>query len=210
MNLSDMLTLVRRDLHDEDSERYRFSDDALTRHILRAVKDFSEAIPLEQTAAIATTPGSRDIDISDITGRVMIEAVEYPAGKFPPCFQRFSLWADTLTLLGDVIPDGGNACFYYGGLHTLDEDSSTIPEMYEDLVAAGAAGYAAMEYAAFTINQVNIGGTEGAKDFLSFSKEQLSTFRRELKRLGRRNRVRVRNLYMPCEAPVSKTVVSGP
>jgi hypothetical protein len=205
-----MLTLVRRDLHDEDAERYRFSDDALTRHIQRAVKDFSESIPLEQTAVIATTHGSRDINISGIAGRVMVEAVEYPAVKSPPRFQRFSLWADTLTLLGDVIPDGGNACVYYGGLHTLSEEASTIPEMYEDLVATGGAGYAAMEYAAYTINQVNTGGTGSARDFLTFGKECLLTFRRELKRLGRRNRVRAHNLYTPWDAPVSKTVVSGP
>lgn len=210
MDLATMLTIVRCDLHDEDSERYRFSDDALTRHIFRAVKDFSESIPMEQTAAIATTPGSRDIDISDITGRVTVEAVAYPAGKFPLRFQRFSLWSDTLTLLGDVIPDGGNACVYYGGQHTLGEDSSTIPEMYEDLIATGAAGYAAMEYAAFTINQVNAGGTGGAGDFLNLGKEHLSTFRRELKRMGRRGRVRAQNLYTPWNAPVSKTVVSGP
>jgi hypothetical protein len=124
MNISEMVALVRRDLHDEDSERYRFTDDALTRHILRAIKDFSEAVPLEQTATIETALGSRNIEISDITGRVTVEAVEYPAGKFPPCFQRFSLWADTLTLLGDTIPDGGNAGIYYGGLHTLGEETS--------------------------------------------------------------------------------------
>jgi hypothetical protein len=144
-----MLTLVRCDLHDEESERYRFSDDALTRHILRAVKDFSEAIPVEQTATAETTPGSHDVDISEITGRVIVEAAEYPAGKFPKCYQRFSIWGDTLTLLGEAIPDGSNAIIYYGGLHILEEESSTIPEMYEDLIAAGAAGYSAMEVRCF-------------------------------------------------------------
>ena len=210
MDLTTMITLARRDLHDEEEASYRFTDDELTRHLQHAVKDFSESIPLEQTASVETEAGSRDIDVSGLTGRVAIEAVEYPAGKFPKCFRRFSLWADTLTLLDDVIPDGSDACVYYGGLHTLDEESSTVSEMYEDLIATGAAGYAVIEYAAFSINRVNTGGTASASDFLTFGKEQLAIFRREIKRLGRRNRVRVRNLYTPWDAPVSKTVVEGP
>jgi hypothetical protein len=210
MILSDMRTLVRRDLHDEVSGNYRFTDAELERHIGRAVRDFSEAIPLEQTALVATTSGSRDINISSLTGRVMVEAVEYPSGRFPPRYQRFSLWADMLTLLGDEVPDGANARIYYGKLHTLSASVSTIPAIYEDLIATGAAGYAAMEYAAYTINQVNTGGTGSPRDFLTFGKERLSQFRRELKRLGRKNRVRVQALYTPWAEPVSKTIVIGP
>ena len=62
MNLGDMRTLVRRDLHDEDSGNYRWTNDELDRHISRAVKDFSEAIPYEQKATKATTSGSRELD----------------------------------------------------------------------------------------------------------------------------------------------------
>ncbi len=41
MNLTDMRTLVRRDLHDEDATSYRWTNDELDRHIARALKDFS-------------------------------------------------------------------------------------------------------------------------------------------------------------------------
>ncbi len=210
MNLSDMVALVRRDLHDEDAARYRFTDAEIERHIGHAVRDFSEALPLEQTGTVATASGSREIDISTLTDRVMVEGVEYPTGKYPPRFQRFSLWANTITLLGDTVPDGSNARIYYGKLHTLGSESSTIPAAYEDLIATGAAGYAAIEYAAYTINQVNTGGTGSPRDFLAFGKERLSEFQRELKRLGRRNRVRARALYTPGTMPMSKTVVTGP
>ncbi|UCH43497.1 MAG: hypothetical protein JSW16_02845 [Dehalococcoidales bacterium] len=47
MNLTDMRTIVRRDLHDEDAENYRWSNDELDRHIAHAVRDFSEAVPHE-------------------------------------------------------------------------------------------------------------------------------------------------------------------
>ena len=132
MNLTDMRTIVRRDLHDEDTANYRWTDDELDRHITRAVKELSEALPLEQKATKATTAGSRELNISSLSDRVMAEAVEYPVDKFPKKYQRFSLWGNTLTMLGDEVPDGSNAYIYYGKLHTLDATSSTIPPQHED------------------------------------------------------------------------------
>ena len=173
------------------------------------MKDFSEAIPCEQKATKATTSGSREIDISTITDRIMVEAVEYPVDRFPKRYQRFSLWADTLTLLGDEVPDGSNAYIYYSTLHTLGE-SSTIPTVYEDLIAAGACGYAAVEWAVYAINRVNVGGTPTPGEFLAWGKEKLNYFKAELKRLGRRNRVRIRSLYRPYYSPVSKSTDYGP
>ena len=41
MNLADMRTIVRRDLHDEEASNYRWTNDELDRHIAHAVKDFS-------------------------------------------------------------------------------------------------------------------------------------------------------------------------
>ncbi len=210
MNLSDMRTLVRRDLRDEDSGNYRWSDSELERHIAHAVKDFSEAVPLEQKATVATTAGSREIDISTLADIVMVEAVEYPVGKFPKRYQRFSLWATTLVLLGAEVPDGGNACIYYGKLHTLSAGASTIPSKYEDLIACGATGYAALEWAAYAINQVNVGGTSSQSQFLIYGREKLTQFRGELRRLGRRQRIRVRQLYPPYYLPVARTSDGGP
>ena len=210
MNLSEMRTIVRRDLHDEDDTNYRWTDDELDRHIAHALKDFSEAIPYEQKAIKATASGSREIDIATVTDRIMIEAVEYPVDKFPRKYQRYSLWADTLTLLGDEVPDGSNAYIYYGKLHTLDATTSTIPARHEDLVATGAGGYAAVEWAAYAINRVNVGGLMTPKEFLTWGREKLNYFKAELKKLGRRNRVRIRSFYKPYYPPVSKSTDFGP
>jgi len=210
MTLSEMRTIVRRDLHDEDSENYRWTNDELDRHIAHAVKDFSEYLPYEQKATKATTSGSKEVDISTVTGRVMVEAVEYPVDKFPRRYQPFALWGDTLTILGDEVPDGSNTYIYYGKLHTLDAGSSTIPAQHEDLVAAGACGYAAVEWAAYAINRVNVGGGITPREFLSWGDERLKYFRQELRRLGRRNRVRVRSLYKPYYPIVSKSTDYGP
>ena len=209
MNLTDMRAIVRRDLHDEDSNNYRWTDDEINRHIAHAVKEFSEQIPYEQKATKATTSGSRELDISAITDRVMVEAAEYPTDKFPKRYQPFSLWGDTLTMLGDEVPDGTNAYIYYGKLHTLDASGSTIPAQYEDLIAAGACGYAGIEWAIYAVNRVNVGGTATPGELLGWGNQKLKYFRQELKRLGRKNRVRVSSLYQPYHPIVNRSADYG-
>ena len=195
MDINTMRSIVRRELKDEDAANYRWSDDELDRHIAHAVKEFSEAVPLPAKATLPTTPDSRVIDISSLTDRVMVEAVEYPVDKFPPCYQRFALWGHALTLFGDEVPDGSNCNVYYGMLHTLNAQESTIPAKHEDLVAIGAEGYAAVEWASYAINRVSVGGTTTPREFLNWGNQRLKQFSSELKRLGRRNLVRIRQLY---------------
>jgi len=210
MNLSGMRAIVRRDLHDEDAGGYRWTDDEIDRHIAHAVRDLSEAIPDEQKAAKATTAGVRGIDIGDITDRVMVEAVEYPVDQFPARYQRFAVWGNVLTLLGDEVPDGSNAHIYYGKLHRLDESTSTIPERLEDLVAVGAAGYAAIEWAQYATDRVNVGGTGTPAELLKWGQGRLAQFKEQLKKAGRTHRVRVRSLYRPYLSAVSKGTDYGP
>ena len=196
MNLTDMIALVRKDLHDEDSNNYQWSDTELTRHINRAVSELSEKVPLPAKATLPTTSGSMELDISSLTNRVMVEAVEYPLDASPPGFQRFSIWGDTLTIISGSEPDGSNCHIYYGTLHTLDASGSTVPTKYEDLVATGACGYAAMEWAAYAINMVNVGGTMSPREYRLWASERLGVFQERLDRLGRRQRVRNQQLFV--------------
>ncbi|MBI2860816.1 MAG: hypothetical protein HYX91_04835 [Chloroflexi bacterium] len=210
MDLTTMRTNVRRELHDEDSASYRWNNNELDRHIARAVKELSEHIPRQQKATLATAAGSREIAISSLTDRVMVEAVEYPVDRFPRKYQPFSLWADQLTVLGEELPDGSNAYIYYGKIHTLDAGTSTIPPQYEDLVAVGACGYAAVEWAVFAINRVNVGGGGTPGQFLDWGSQKLKAFRQELRRLGRRHRLRVSTLYRPHRPIASRSTDFGP
>jgi hypothetical protein len=195
MNLSEMIAIVRKDLHDEDSENYRWSDAELTRHINRAVKELSDKIPLPTRATLPTTSGSRELDISGVSNRIMVEAVEYPVDASPPGYQRFSIWGDTITIISGSEPDGSNCYVYYGALHTLDANGSTIPTKYEDLVAAGACGYAAIEMAAYATNRVNVGGMSTPGEFRLWGSERLGFFQERLRRLGRGQRVRSQQLF---------------
>lgn len=210
MTLTEMLATVRRDLHDEDDTDYRWTDDELKRHIAHAIKDFSQELPLEETEEIETTAGEREIDISSLTDRVRIEGVEYPAEGFPQKWQRFMTWKDTLTLVGPEIPDGSTCRIYYGKLHTLDEDGSTIPARYEELIAEGACGYAACEWAVYAINKVNTGGEDTPIAMREWGNERLQHFRQRLKKLGRKNLLRVSQLYAPYYPIVSQSKDWGP
>jgi len=210
MNLTDMRSLVRRDLKDEDENNYRWTDDELDRHIAHALSELSQAAPVEAVETIATSSGSRDIDVAELSNRVMVQAVEYPIDKFPKKYRRFSLWADTLTLLGDCVPDGSDARIYYGKLHTLDAESSTIPATLEDLLAVGAEGFACLEWASFSVNKVNVGGISTAQEFEAVAQARLAYFHKELRRLGRNNRVRLTRLFVLSEQAANQSTVVGP
>ncbi len=194
MNLSDMIDLVRQDLHDTDEDNYRWTDAELTRHINRALAELSESLPVPAKATVATTADSRELDISGLTGRVMVAAVEYPVDFTPPEYQQFTLWGDTLTLTSGPEPDGGNCRVYYGTLHTIDAQGSTLPDKYVNIAADGAGGYAAVEMALYTVNRVNTGGLNTPRDMLDWGSQKLKAFRQEVRRLGRRSRVRFSRL----------------
>jgi hypothetical protein len=197
LDINEMKTIVRRGLHDEDIGGMRWSDAEIERHIDHAVNDFSEAVPDEAQITFATTAGLRRVDLSVIADRVYLETVEYPVGRFPPQLQAFSLWKDELTLLGGEVPDGSDISIYYGRKHALDLAGTSIPPRFYDLVAEGAAGYAAVQWALYAVNRTNTGGTETPQRIQDWGKARLELFYSRLKTFHRNNRVRANTLYRP-------------
>lgn len=193
--LADVRARIRKDLHDPSSERW--TDSQLDRHIERALNELSIAIPREATADIATTPGSRDISIASLTALVDVEAVEYPAGQFPPAYIGFSRWDDDLSLHLDSEPDGDDATVRYTAHHTLDGSGATLPPLLEDVLAMGAGGYAALELANFGIDRLNVGGGKTVEEYSAWGRAALTAFRQLLRDHARRNAVRPRRLYLP-------------
>jgi hypothetical protein len=211
MNLSDMRDRLRKDLHDEDPTNQRWTDAELDRHIQRTVREFSLSVPLEAKTILTTTPDSRDLSIAGLTDLVAIEAVEHPVGDYPPTYVPYSVWLSTLTMLIDSPPGSAEDVNVYSTkLHTLDATTSTLPERFEDVVAAGAAAYAALEWASFATNRVNVGGQDVWRDYLTWGQRRLAEFQRALARHGRRNAVRIRRLYRPATTPVDQSTVTGP
>lgn len=211
MDLTQMRDRLRKDLHDEDPQNERWTDGELDRHIQRAVGDFSLSVPLEAKTTLTATPGSRDLSIAGLTGLVAVEAVEYPVGDYPPTYVPFSVWLSTLTMLIDSAPAAADGVdVYYTEVHTLDATTSTLPVRFEDVVATGAAAYAALEWASFAANRVNVGGKDVWRDYLTWGQQRLAEFQRALARHGRRNAVRIRSLYRPATTPVDQSTVEGP
>ena len=205
MNLSEMRTRVRRDLHDEDGANYRWTDSELDRHIDRAVRELSLAAPREAKATLTTTAESRDLSLSSLTDLVTVEAAEYPVDKYPHSYVPFSLWAGTLTILVNEVPLSAQPVnVYYGRLHTLDLSTSTVPPQLEEVVATGAAAYAALEWASFATNRINAGGDDVGRQYLTWGQERLAVFAGALAKHGRHNAVRARRLYTPAGPAADK------
>ena len=210
MDLPTLRGRLRKDLHDEDAANYRWTDGELDRHTQHAVREFSLAVPLEAKTALTTTAASRDLSIASLSDLVAIEAVEHPSGRYPPSYVRFSVWLSTLTMLIDSTPAGSESVnVFWTKLHTIDATSSTVPARFEDVIADGAGGYAALEWASFSTNRVNVGGRDVWREYLAWGQERLAAFQRALARHGRRNAVRVRRLYAPAADPVDQGTVVG-
>ena len=209
--ISTIRARVRQDLHDEDSASYRWTDAELDRHIGRAVGELSLTAPLEAKTTLTTTAGSRELSLATVADIVAVEAVEYPTGKYPPSYARFSLWAGALTLLVDSPPAGAESVsLLYTKLHMLNTTTSTLPSALEDLAATGAAAYAALEWASFATNRVNAGGDETWRHYLTWGEERLAAFHQGLAQQARQRALRSRRFYTPAQPKPSQSTDWGP
>jgi hypothetical protein len=194
--LSDVRDRIRRDLRDLDSGNYRWPDAQLDRHIEHALAELNAAMPREATATIPTTPGSRDLDIGALDGLIDIEAIEYPAGHYPPTFVAFSRWADGVALHVDTLPAGADAVVSYTAAHTLDGAGTTLRPFEVEVLAAGAAAYAAIEQSVALADSLTTSAAT-VERFASYGRARLTAFHQLLQHYGRRQRVRGRRLYTP-------------
>jgi hypothetical protein len=195
--LSDVRDRVRKDLRDTDAAAYRWPDAQLDRHIDHALSELTAAMPDERSATLATTPGSRELSLSSLTGLVEVEAVEYPVGSFPPEYTAFASWGATLVLHVDDVPSGADAKLFYTARHALDGSGTTLSTFQIDVLVTGAAAYAALEQSAHLIDSLATGGDAAADRFASYGRARLTAFHQLLHAFGRRNRIRARRAYLP-------------
>jgi hypothetical protein len=195
MDLSIMRTLVRRDLKDEDNSNYRWQDNEIDRVVQRALAELSRYSPREMKTALATADGSREIDISVLTDRVMVDRVEFPVDRTPRQFQHFVVCADIVFMTGNVEGDGTNCYIYWGKMHTLDAGTSTVPGYLEDVLALGTAAYAVLAQAQYRTDVAGIGGDRADTDYLGWGKAMLKEFKSQLRRFGRSRKFKVGTLY---------------
>lgn len=195
MDLSTMRTLVRRDLKDEDAGSYRWQDNEIDRAISRAVAELSRYVPREMKDTIATVDDSRAISITTLTDRVSVDRVEFPIDEHPRQFQRFTVYQDIITLIGDVEGDGDNCYIYWGKVHTLDGATSTVPSYLEDVLALGAAAYAVLAQTQYRTDTAGFGGDKADTDYQSWGNAMLRDFKAQLKLFGRGRKLKLSTFY---------------
>jgi hypothetical protein len=198
--LSDIRTLVRRDLKDTDAQSYRWDNDEIDRAIARALDELSHAIPLETADTIATADGSVEIDIAsleEIENVISIDRVEFPLDQLPRAYRRFKVneAAQTITLIDGTEGDGEDCMVHYSLLHTLDGSGCTLPLRYHTLLALGASAYAAMSQSQYQADRANTGGENVDRDYGTWARDRLKEFHQGLRLHGRRGKVRQSRLY---------------
>lgn len=184
---------VRNDLRDLDPTAARWSDAELDRHIGRALADLSLAAPLEATTTVTTTARSRELTTDVLPDFLELESVEYPVNAFPRRYVPFAVWANTITLDLPSPPKGEHARLRYLARHTLDEEGSTLAGELDDVLATGAAGHAAIAWAAYAIDRLNAGEEVGER-FRTWGEDRLRAFRTHLREHGRPRPLRRRKL----------------
>jgi hypothetical protein len=143
---------------------------------------------------------------------VRVVAAEYPTGEYPPCFVPFSLWGDTLTLDIAAAPGAvANVNVFWHKTHSITTSSATFPASHDDIIAGGAAAYAALDWASFATNRLNVGGDDVWGRYMEFGNVRLAAFKDALRRLPEANRARTARLYTPVDIRLrSQTTDPGP
>jgi hypothetical protein len=193
MNLTTMRARVRQDLKDTDAENYRWTDDEVDAAIERVVREFSLACPIESEDDIATTEDSREIDISSLTKLLKVNSVEFPLDNTPPYYQHFTKYGSSLYMQDEG--DGDDARIRWLKQHTLDAETSTIPQHLEELIVLGASGYLATSESVYTTDRATIGGMQAPINYLKWGHARLDRYQRQLKAVARDNRVIPMELY---------------
>jgi hypothetical protein len=188
-----MRARVREDLQDTDSQNYRWTDDEVDGAIERVVLEYSLNAPIQQQTDIATTDGDTELDISPLTGLLMIGSVEFPIGQSPKYLQKTEYWAGQLYMEDEG--DGEDARVRWLKKHTLDAQSTTIPAEHEEIIVLGATGYLAMSASAYTVDRASIAGRHATINYKAWGKERLDRYDKKLKAISRTSKVIPHELY---------------
>ena len=193
MNLVEMRARVREDLQDTDSQNYRWTNDEVDGAIERAVMEYSLRAPIEQQDDVATTDGDTGLDISGLSGLLVVESVEFPISKNPRYYQRTEYWAGHLYMEDEG--DGEDARVRWLKGHTVDATSTTVPAGHEEIIVLGATGYLAMSASVYTVDRASIAGRHATINFKAWGKERLDRYDRKLRAIARTSRVVPHQLY---------------
>lgn len=169
MTTTDLDTLTDAVLTDlNDASNGVWSDAQIQRAIKRALRDYSVKCPYRTDEVIEISTAGREQDLSDLDGLCGVEAVWYPYDSddvdLLPRYVRFEMrLGASLFVLGPTSPQVDEEMrVYYWTMQTLvgldGATATTLPAEDWDLVALGAAAYAALEASRGAIGVINVSG----------------------------------------------------
>ena len=194
-----MRASVRRDLKDEVSASYRWSDTEIDRAIERAVLDYSLYCPLEEKTTLATADLSPDVSLATLTDLVDVVSIEHPVDQLPAQYQPFRTWAGVLTFLNGYTGDGANCYIRWLKKHSIGAGTSTVPSHHEAIIALGAAAFAVSSQAQYQVNTANTGGGSVDNDYSSWAGEKFKQFYAALARIPVYSNRKLKSLRMVTE-----------
>lgn len=176
--------LLRDELGASGEAGLEFKTSEVKRHIRQILSRISQDHPYKSKESLTTTENSRQLDISDITNRIRIIEIEYPADLTPRNLYNFD-WIDedTIEVRTDrLFGDAETIYVYCEKAHTLEEDSSTLSYQLEELLIKGAAGSLAVAVGREMIDQVNTGGGASPQQMIAWGQMMLTAFEQGLVR----------------------------
>ncbi len=160
MNIDELRDQIRAEIQDTGvPAAEQLSDNELDQALERATGRYSRIRRRQRLTAttIAAAGTLRELDISALSPRFEIVAVEYPTGRFPKEFAPFSVWSDTLTLDLDNEPTASAAANI---LWTSPHSPTSIDPADQPLIVTGGLSFAFAMLMNQKRNTLNVAGDE--------------------------------------------------
>jgi hypothetical protein len=177
-----------------DAAHAEWSEAELTAHLRRALAEVSQAAPRRLEAVLPTVAGERTVSIAGLAGLLTVTDVLYPHDPAAPAgAPERPAWRlspeGALTLLVDEPPRGDGSddvALRYLARHTIDgldgATESTLSPAAEEVLLAGAAGYAVEQAALALVGAVTVG--DAAARYAAWAAERLAGYRQALAELA--------------------------
>lgn len=184
---TELIADLRIDLKDPDDERW--SDAVLTRHIQKAVQEYSQLCPLLKTTNITADASGATLSLATLPDESVIRviALECPRDSVPQSWVPFT-WQglDTIVRMDGSEFSAENCRVHWLGPHEVDSDSSTVYEGDDEVILAGAFEFALIEYANYNIDQFSFGAEDADSEYYRQSSGRRRRFRQLLREAQRR------------------------
>lgn len=174
---------ARHALMDVPNSGQIFSDPTLGAYCDEVVVEISRQCPDPQVNELSITNETCDVDISSLTNLAEILDVEYPTGDIPITLRNFKLRGDILTITLDSAPeDGSKANIYWGKIHEVLDESTTMPTRLDDILIKGIVAQALLGESTRVANRVNY-GENAMVEYMRMGQQKLLLYRDGLNRI---------------------------